>query len=117
LFDTDALLRADTMGGPTLVKGVLGQIFGFNILVKPTLPIYTGAAARKDVDVASDIADNLSAIAWQKNCVSRALSPVEVFENPKDALYYGDVISARLFCGGAKLRSDSKGVGAIVQTA
>jgi hypothetical protein len=117
LFDTEALIRQDTMGKVTLPNGILGQIFGFNLLVKPTLPIYTGAAARKEVDAAAEATDNLSAIAWQRNCVARALSPVEVFENQKDATYYGDVISARIFCGGAKLRADSKGVGAIVQVA
>jgi hypothetical protein len=117
LFDTDVLIRQDTMGRPTLPTGVLGQIFGFNLILKPTTPTYSGALALKDVDAATDAADNLAAIAWQRNCVARALSPVEVYENVKDATYYGDVISARLFCGGSKLRPDAKGIGAIVQAA
>ena len=117
LFDTDTLLSREVMGKPTLPSGVIGQLFGFNLIVKPTTPVYSGAAALKDVDAATDAADNLAAIAWQRSCVARALSSVEVFENQKDATYYGDVLSARIFCGGAKLRSDAKGVAAIVQTA
>ena len=117
LFDVDSLLSREVMGHPTLPTGVLGQVFGFNLVIKPTTPTYSGAAALKDVDATTDTADNLAAIAWQRSCVARALSPVEVFENAKDATYYGDVLSARLFCGGAKLRADQKGVGAIVQAA
>lgn len=115
LFDTQALLSRDVMGGSTLPSGVIGQLFGFNLMVKATLPVYDTAAARKDLDAAPATSDNLCALAWQRSCVARALSPVEVFENEKDATYYGDVLSARLFCGGTKLRPDQKGVAALVQ--
>jgi len=117
LFDTADLLRQDVMGRPTLPQGVIGQLFGFNLIVKATTPTYSTALALKEVDATTDTTDNISAIAWQKNCVARALGPIEVFENQKDATYYGDVLSARLFCGGSKMRADSKGVAAIVQAA
>ena len=117
LFTTDALIRADVMGRPTLPQGAIASLFGFNIIVKATTPIYTttGAPVRKDLAAAPDAADLLAAIAWQKNCVARAISGIEVFENAKDATYYGDVISARIFVGATKLRSTGVGTGAIVQ--
>ena len=118
LFSTDALIRADVMGRTTLPTGAITQLFGFNILVKPSVPIYSnaGTPAPKAVGSTSAVTDNLAGLAWHKNSVARAISGIEVYENAKDATYYGDVLSAKLFCGGMKLRAGEVGVAALVQT-
>ena len=40
----------------------------------------------------------------------------ELFENEKDALYYGTVMSALVRAGGSSIRNDKKGVVVIYQT-
>ncbi len=119
LFSIDSIIRADVMGRATLPKGAITQLFGFNILVKPSVPVYTNATTPvpKEPGLASAATDNLCAMAWQRGCVARALGSIEVYEDQKNPLYYGDIISARIFCGGVKLRTNQTGVGAIVQAA
>ena len=119
LFSLDQLLRADVMGRATLPKGAITQLFGFNIMVKPTLPVYSNAATPvlQDVGAATAFTDNLCALAWHKSAVARAIGGIEVYENEKDATFYGDVISASLFAGGCKLRTSQAGVAALVQAA
>jgi hypothetical protein len=116
LFNTEALLRVDMMGRATLPSGVITSLFGFNIIVRGLTPLYTGAtpAPKQGSDPAA-AADSFAGIAWQKSCVARAISTIEVFENQKDATYYGDVLSARIFCGAAKIRSGQTGCAALVQ--
>ena len=119
LFSISELLRADMMGRATLPKGAITQLFGFNILVKPTLPIYSNAATPvvQAIDAATNASDNLCALAWHKSAVARAIGGIEVYENENDATYYGSIISASLFAGGTKLRTSQAGVAALVQAA
>ena len=49
-------------------------------------------------------------LAWHKNSLSRAMSPLTLFENEKDPTYYGDIISGELRAGGAVIRKDLKGI-------
>lgn len=117
LFSIDNLLRADVMGRATLPKGAITQLFGFNILVKPSVPVYNnaGTPAPKDPGTAAATTDNLCGLAWQRGCVARAIGAIEVYESQNDPLYYGDIISARIFSGGTKLRTSQFGTGAIIQ--
>ena len=61
----------------------------------------TGAAAPTDC---------AAGLAWQKDCVSRALGQVEAYEDTKNPSYYGDIFSFAVRAGGSSIRSDKKGV-------
>lgn len=100
-------------------NGILGRIYGFNVLMRSQVMRYTNAAtpAPKGWETNGAATDNAAAIAWQKNSVERALGDVKFFENLGDPTYYGDIYSSLIRLGGRIRRSDGKGVIAIVQDA
>lgn len=78
-------------------SGIVGRIYGFDVYQRSTL---TSSAST----------DNVTALAWQKDCVSRALGATELFTDDQNPLYYGDIFSALVRAGGAVIRTDKKGV-------
>ena len=99
--------------------GVVGKLYGFNILVRNGVMRYTNATIPVPVSwtTAGDANHNGAAIAWQKNSVERALGTVSFFERLGDPTFFGDIYSALVRLGGRIRRNDAKGVIAIVQAA
>lgn len=100
-----------------LPKGVIGKIYGFYLMERTTVGVANnaGTPVTQTPGTAGATTDNGVALAWQKNCVERALGTVDFFENLGDPTYYGDVYSALVRMGGRKRRNDYKGVVAIIQ--
>jgi hypothetical protein len=116
LFTISDLIRSDSYGKPILGNGVVNQLFGFNIIVKPTLPVYNSSYAVKAVGSSGASGDNLACIAWQENYVARAMGNIKVFLDEDEADYYGSVFSAMVPFGGTKLRATTEvGIAALVQ--
>jgi hypothetical protein len=99
LTDAEALAFTATANAAT---GKVGMLYGFTVY------------ERSVVDTTES--SKVSAVAWQKSCASRALGPIDIFEDEASATMYGDVISAELRAGGGVIRSDKAGV-AVVKTA
>lgn len=94
-------------------KGVLGNLYGFNIMKRSEVLRYSNA--KSAVAASSSTATDLPAgLAWHMDAVSRALGDVKVFANDGDALYYGDIVSFLIRTGGHKRRQDKKGVIAVL---
>jgi len=117
LHNNSDVFNNDFMGVPGLPSGVIRDLFGFNIMKRSSTVIYDVANAAKAVDAASAATDNLAALAWHDNEVSKAIGDVDVFLNEGVAEHYGDIMSAMLLSKGSKLRSTNDGVAAIVQVA
>jgi len=117
LFGIDALIKMDVMGKTSLPTGVVNQLLGFNILMRPRTVIYTNAVTPLKVayDTAKGAEDNEGIIAFQKEMVCYAKGEIKLFENVDDALYYGSVYSTLVRLGAAKERTDEKGVAVILQ--
>ncbi len=99
-------------------KGVVGQLFGINIISRSSVARYAKPSSDyvlKPYGAATETTDFDAAIVWQKDAVSRALGTVNVFEKDKEPTYYGDLLSAEIFAGGHRQRNDNLGVVAIVQ--
>ena len=56
-------------------------------------------------------------LAWQLQCVSRALGEVKMYSNENDPQYYGDIYSFLVRVGGSPRRYDKKGVYLITEGA
>jgi hypothetical protein len=95
--------------------GVVGRLFGFNIMLRSKSLLYTGANAPKEWTADGAAADNAGALLWHENSVCRALGEVAAFENEKDPTWYGDIYSFLVRAGGRPMRNDVKGLAAIVQ--
>ena len=98
-------------------KGILGNLYGFDIMQRSqVLRLTSGKALLKWSENAA--ATELAAgIAWQENCVSRALGEVKMFDSTDNPMYYGDIYSFLMRVGGKYRRYDKKGVYVIAEAA
>ena len=109
----------DSVKEADLARGIIGNLFGFQILKRHTVLRYTNAGTPVPVapDTSGATTHNGSALCWQRTMVERALGDILVFESLGDPLYYGDIVSGLVRAGGRKRRYDGVGVVAIVQAA
>ena len=108
----------DTIKEADLARGVIGQIYGFQILMRHTVLDYTNASTPVPrLPGAADLATaNAAALCWQRAAVERAFGAIDFFEDLGNPLYYGDTYSGLVRAGGRKRRYDGVGVVAIIQT-
>lgn len=95
-------------------NGVVGKLYGFNILSRSYVLSYKGLAVNAPEDELHD-ASCAAILCWHTSAVERALGDNKFFEDEGNPQYYGDIYSALVRMGGRKRREDQKGVVAIVQ--
>jgi len=120
LFSEDELIRFDYMREQaSLPQGFIAKVMGFTIISRSFVVMYDdqAAAAKKAVGAADATTDCLGALAWQSDCVGKAMGAIKVFADEDKAAYYGSVFSAMVPFGGSRLRSNSVGVWAMAQEA
>lgn len=108
LASLDASERTDVGRVADLKTGKVGMYLGFEIYMRSTVGRYRGAdGAYVAVDEqASGFAastkddDRAASLFYETNSVERALGTVDIFDNPRQAEYYGDVVSMELRLGG-----------------
>jgi hypothetical protein len=96
-------------------EGVIGRLYGFNIMNRSKVAIATSALAIEALGASVDATDHVASMCWQKDAVTRAIGEKKFFERKDDPEYYGDIYSALLRAGGRRRRTDSEGVVAIIQ--
>ncbi|GGG33351.1 phage capsid protein [Hymenobacter glacieicola] len=113
-------VSANIFGQGALKEGVLGRVFGFDIMTRSTGVLYTSAGAPKDLAAAPAASDGQSIIFWHPMYVRKAVGTrtnggIDIFEDNASPTYYGDVMSALVRAGGRIVRSDQRGVVALVE--
>ena len=100
-------------------NGLLGRLFGFNIMMRSGVVTYTNDSAPvvNAVGATAVATDNDGILCWQIGAVERAIGQINFFEKMGDPTYYGDVYSVSVRMGGRIRRTDAKGIIAIVQAA
>lgn len=96
-------------------KGILGQLYSFNIMMRSTVLRYATAGTLSKWSESGEATDNAAGLAWYKGSLSRALGEVKMFGKDDDPTYYGDIYSFLVRVGGKCRRADKKGVIALVQ--
>lgn len=96
-------------------KGVVGELYSFKVMKRSTVLRYA-VSAGEATGLASTEADTdcAAGLAWHVTSVRRAIGEVTMFTSEDNPLYYGDIYSFLVRCGGCISRSDKKGVCAIV---
>jgi len=124
LLDDPNILQAYANGfsNSVLATGVYGQLYGFNVVVRPRVAVYATAGTKKLPTAAGATTDNLGAIAFHKGSVSSALGGIFAMADSGDngegnPLYLGTILNTSLMHGSAKIRTDLKGIAVLVQTA
>jgi hypothetical protein len=90
--------------------GVIGNLYGFDIFLRSTVAKATAAGASKLWTAAPTATDSAAGIAWSSRMVSRAVGSMELYDNPGNAILFGDVLSGEVRTGGSFMRNDKKGV-------
>jgi hypothetical protein len=104
-----------------LATGVVAMLYGFEIMTRPVVAVFTktGTTA-KAVGAAAAADDRLACIAWHPATVCRALSSITPMYdagsngNGKPE-YLGSIFNMEVKLGSTTMRTDSKGIAALVQ--
>lgn len=96
-------------------NGIVGGLYGFNIMMRSRVAVYATAGTKKAWSAAGADTDNAAALAWHTNSVVRALGEVIAREELNSPTYYGDIYSFEVRAGGRPMRNDIKGLTAIIQ--
>jgi hypothetical protein len=91
-------------------KGIMGNLYGFDVIQRSKVLRLTAAGALLKWDATNQATEVAAALAWQQDCVSRAIGDLKMFDRMDDPLYYGDIYSFLMRVGGAQRRYDNKGV-------
>lgn len=122
LFTISEVVRASYNGFQVnaLATGVVAQLFGFDIMIRPTVTVWSSAFAIKAPGAATATTDEIGCLAWHPMYVARALGAISLFSDSGDngmgkPEYYGILLSALVMFGAKQLRADFKGVVTLVQ--
>jgi hypothetical protein len=107
LTETEASAFLTTANAQT---GIVGKIYGFDVYMRSRVAKVTGAGAIKLWTDTPAATDSAAGIAWSATAVSRSVGNIDVLDNVRDAVQFGDVLSAVVRAGGSNMRSDGKGV-------
>lgn len=99
-------------------KGIVGELYGFKVMKRSTVLRYTSAGAlvaTSESGAKLNATDLAAGLAFHTDSVSVAMGEVVMFDSVSNPTYYGDVYSFLVRTGGAKRRTDGKGIYAIVE--
>lgn len=115
--DSDLVRSRATLGEDLIKKGVVAELFGFNIIKRGEVVTYTSAAANnlRAAGAAAAASDCAGAVCFSKFMTSQALGEIMVYINEGDAQKYGDVMSAEVNHGAHFLRDNNVGRVSIAQ--
>lgn len=98
-------------------QGIVGRLYGFDIMQRSQVLRMTAAKKLLKWSETGEAGELAAGLAWQSQCVSRALGEVKMFDSEDNPLYYGDIYSFLMRMGGSPRRYDKKGVATIVEAA
>lgn len=98
-------------------RGVIGKYLGFDFYKRSKVAKAATDKTLKPWSAANAATDCAAGLAWQEDCVSRALGESVLFDDEGNPLYYGDVISFLQRAGGRSIRADKAGIVLIKQGA
>jgi len=116
LSDAD-LLKRDSSLELDVKGGVITRLYGFNLIERSTVNVYTeaGTPLAKNPGAATAVTDNHAALIWQKDAVECAVGNVEAFYDMDKPEYYGSIFSFLLMMGGRIRRESNKGIISLVE--
>lgn len=123
LMSISTLTKYLEFGRTVLPSGELPEVLGMKILVRSSTQAYdnTATPVRKVLSADGSIAskgtgDNNSILVVHENYVRKALGDIKIYEELDSPIYYGDLLSAQVFHGASKSRTNGEGIVNIIQT-
>ncbi len=116
LLKIDDFVSYEKTGNTTaLAKGMLGEIMGLKIYKRSTGANFSAALAPKAVGSALAATDHESALFWIADAIGRVEGAPKMYLNEAQAQYLGALANGAVRFGVKLLRTDKKGVVALVQ--
>lgn len=116
--DLDTQLAYTWQQVVNLKEGVIGRMYGFNIMTRSSVIIAAASGdAPKLPEAAAATDDNEAVLFWHKDFVERAFGSLNMFDDQGNPLFQGDLYSLLMYMGGRMRREDGKGVGLIIADA
>lgn len=122
LLNISGIVQAYQFGTAIAQSGVVARLMGFDIMIRSEVLVYDNTATPviKAITGAGALTspattDQGAAIAFHPNYVCHALGTITPYYNENKAEYYGSLFSAEVMHGASKLRTDQKGIVALVQ--
>jgi hypothetical protein len=115
--DSDLVRSRATVSKDMLEKGVIAELFGFNIIKRGEAVVYTSAGTNtiKAIGANEAVTDCAGAVGFSQFMTSQALGEIMVYLNEGDAKSYGDIMSAEVNHGAHFLRNNNVGRVSIAQ--
>jgi hypothetical protein len=115
--DSDLVRSRATISKDMLEKGVIAELFGFNIIKRGEAVLYTSAGTNtlKAANAAEAATDCAGTVCFSRYMTSQALGEIMVYVNEGDAKSYGDIMSAEVNHGAHYLRTNNVGRVSIAQ--
>jgi hypothetical protein len=122
LLNIAGIVQAYQFGSAVAPNGVVARLMGFDIMIRSEVLVYdnTGTPVLKALNGDGTLTtpattDQGAALAFHPNYVAVALGDITPYYNENRAEYFGSIFSAEIMHGASKLRTDQKGVVALVQ--
>jgi hypothetical protein len=127
ILNISGIIQAYAFGSPVMPNGVVARLMGFDIMIRSEVLVYdnTGTPVIKAINgdgslTSAAATDQGAALAFHPNYVAHALGSITPYYNAGSngqglPEYYGSIFSAEVMHGASKLRTDQKGVVALVQ--
>ncbi len=117
--DMSATQYRDFSAAYDVKDGVLGRLFGFNIMMRSGVVSYNNGTSPvvNAYGATANPTDNDGVLCWQISAVETAVGQIRFYEHMGDPTYYGDVYSVSVRMGARIRRQDAMGIVAIVQAA
>ena len=127
ILNISGVVQAYAFGQAVAPTGTVAKLMGFNIMIRAEVLVYDNAgtpavkAINGDGTLTSPAAtDQGAALAFHPNYVAHALGSIIPYYNAGSngsglPEYYGSIFSAEVMHGATKMRTDQKGVVALVQ--
>lgn len=98
-------------------NGIIGRYASFDIITRSSTIAFSPQNTPIDPSVTPTQDANLSALFWQKDCVTKAIGEIKAFSDIDNPMYYGNIYSFLVKMGGRARYADWTGIGALVQDA
>lgn len=127
LLNITGINQAYGFGKPVLPDGVVSQLMGFDIMIRPDVTLFdnTGTPVIKAINGDGTVTspastDQGGGLAFHPAFIARALGSIQPYYNAGSGgnglpEYYGSIFSAEVMHGATKLYSNQKGVVSLVQ--
>ncbi len=118
MFPADSPITATYMQATTEAErraGIIYKVQGWQIMERSSVYVIGEDKTFKAFGAVGEATDSDGCLFWNENMLEKAIGTTEAFEDLGNPIYYGDIYSFLVRCGGRARRKNYDGVGVLMQ--